>query len=181
MQSQSVAPRWVDVLFSRLAVRYADAWLRKWDGLPMEDVKADWQRALKDIFERHPDAIAYALDNLPEWPPTCDAFARICRNAPSKRLALEAPTGRRDPARMAELMQRLKTALESRPDSRIACLRALEAREAAGTLSGPQKAQLQALRQVTDAAAPVMGSFAEIPKADWPWVKRGQAPMSVSP
>lgn len=73
---------WVDSLFARLQVRYGAAWTRMWEGLDIAAVKADWAAELGGFGSR-PDAISYALDNLPpDYPPTCTAFGMICRRRP---------------------------------------------------------------------------------------------------
>lgn len=178
----SLPEKWIIELHSRLHVHYGDAWPRKWEGLDMEAVRRSWARELSDLT---PPAIAHGLDNLPEaFPPTAGQFRSIAlagtpRTEGGMKM-LPGPDLKADPARMGALVGKLREAVQQRPDARREYLASLEAREAAGTLSGPQKAQLQALRQVTYSAAPVMGSFAEIPKADWPWVKRGDAPYSRS-
>jgi hypothetical protein len=67
---------WLDHLFGRLAVRYGDAWLRKWDGVQMSAVRADWAQVLDGV---NGDAIAYGLQYLPaEYPPTAAAFKALC-------------------------------------------------------------------------------------------------------
>jgi len=42
----SLPEAWVDSLFARLAARYGAAWLRMWDGIPLDAVKADWAAEL---------------------------------------------------------------------------------------------------------------------------------------
>ena len=98
MQTQTEFPRWVDVLFTRLQVRYGDAWTRKWDGIDAEAIKADWFEALATMVERNPKAITHALQHLPDYPPNCDGFLRICLLAPSPKMALAAPVDKPDPA-----------------------------------------------------------------------------------
>jgi hypothetical protein len=67
---------WLDHLFGRLAVRYGDAWLRKWDGVPMSAVRADWAQVLDGVSG---DSIAYGLQYLPQdYPPTAAAFKALC-------------------------------------------------------------------------------------------------------
>lgn len=185
MQSTSNTPRWVDVLFSRLAVRYGDAWFRKWDGLPIEDVKADWQRGLEHIFAGNPKAIAFGLDHLPdEFPPTVDAFARLCLRAPAAKPALEDHSGHFDHERLRAAREAAKaaTAAVAPFAHREQLLEKLTARETAGTLTGPQRHQLECMRRNgMGEATETMGAFTPIPTDLWPWVQRGQAPMSVSP
>lgn len=84
---------WVDSLFARLQVRYGDAWTRKWDGVDIAAVRADWSEELGG-FASAPDALKYGLANLPrDWPPTAGQFAALCLRRPDpKVIALPAPT-----------------------------------------------------------------------------------------
>ncbi len=180
----SLPSEWVEKLHSKLHVVYGDAWPRKWEGLDMQSVRDNWGRTLADLT---PEAIRHGLENLPEsFPPTAGQFRSIAlagtpRTEGGMKM-LPGPGTRRDPERMRELLGKLQTALQDRPDSRYACLKALEAREAAGTLTMVHRQQLEALRRVTEGSDPVVtGAFTPIPKEDWPWVKRGHGPVSVSP
>lgn len=83
---------WVDLLFTRLAVRYGSAWVSKWNGVDAVAVKADWAAQLAG-FVANPDALAYGLDNLPhDFPPTVTQFRDICIRRPEAGMkALPAP------------------------------------------------------------------------------------------
>lgn len=81
----SLPASWVELLFERLAVRYGHDFLRRWEGLDMAAVKADWAAELSGFSG---DDITYALRHMPaERPPTCAQFRDLCRKAPRK----EAP------------------------------------------------------------------------------------------
>jgi hypothetical protein len=70
----------LDRLFGKLAVRYGDAWFRKWDGIPMLAVRADWAEVLDGLSA---DAIGYGLQYLPvDFPPTAAAFRELCNRRP---------------------------------------------------------------------------------------------------
>ena len=98
MQQQTALPRWVDVLFTRLQIRYGDAWTRKWDGIDPNAIKADWCDALATMVELNPKAITYALQHLPDnFPPNVDGFMKLCLMAPSPTLALAAPVDKPNP------------------------------------------------------------------------------------
>lgn len=74
---------WVDRIFDKLSVRYGQAFLRKWDGLDMKVVKADWAEELAG-FSEHGNSIAWALQNLPaEKPPNVGEFRAIANRAPA--------------------------------------------------------------------------------------------------
>jgi hypothetical protein len=71
---------WVDHLFSKLAVRYGDAWIRKWEGIPIAAVRADWAQVLGGLDG---NALTYGLANLPpDYPPTAAAFRQACNARP---------------------------------------------------------------------------------------------------
>lgn len=83
---------WLDRLFGKLALRYADAWIRKWDGFDMADVRAEWAEQLAGL-ERRPDALRYALEYLPiDRPPNSAQFKALCDRAPvGNPLQIEGP------------------------------------------------------------------------------------------
>jgi hypothetical protein len=73
---------WVESLFTRLAVRYGSEWTRRWEGIDIAAVKADWAEELSG-FINSPDAIKHGLENLPaDRPPTVSQFRVICRGRP---------------------------------------------------------------------------------------------------
>ena len=92
----------VDRLFERLAAIYGAAWLRQWDGIPINDVKAVWAHELSG-FSGRLEAIAWALENLPERCPNVIEFRNICRQAPAPEVP-KLPEPNADPERVrAEL------------------------------------------------------------------------------
>lgn len=96
---------WVKHLMGKLAVRYGDAWFRKWDGIPMDAVRADWAEVLDGL---RGTSIEYGLRYLPhDYPPTAAQFRALCNGAPetSKLAALPAPEV--NPARTRELRAKL--------------------------------------------------------------------------
>lgn len=85
---------WVDHLFAKLAVRFGDAWTRKWEGIQMTAVRADWAAVLDGMPG---PALQHGLNNLPrEFPPTAHQFRDLCiRRADDDRAtvpALPAPS-----------------------------------------------------------------------------------------
>ena len=101
----SLPAKWVDALFTKLTLAYGRDFLARWEGLDICDVKTDWGHELAG-FVNHPEAIAYALANLPQRPPTVLEFRALCRRAPVKDAPkLEAP--RADPARVAAELAKL--------------------------------------------------------------------------
>ena len=53
-------PAWLDRLFAKLTVAYGAEFLRKWEGVPIEDVKAEWADVL-DGFEKIKICTGYRL------------------------------------------------------------------------------------------------------------------------
>ena len=92
----SLLPSWVDRLFQKLTLTYGQAFLRQYDGVPLEDVKANWGYELDGISA---ESIAYALKYLPaERPPSVLQFRDNCRRAPVKApLQIEHRPGPVDP------------------------------------------------------------------------------------
>lgn len=95
---------WADRLFAQLRLRYGAAMDALFAGQDLRQVAADWAAVL-DGWEAHPDAIRWALDNLPERAPNAIAFRNLCRSAPQIRAqALPEPAPKADPQRVAEIV-----------------------------------------------------------------------------
>jgi hypothetical protein len=104
---------WIDRIFAKLTITYGREFVARWDncGVPIMDVKTEWGHELSG-FRDHPDAIAYALCNLPDRPPTVLQFREICRKAPPPVVPrLAAPEPKADPARVAAEMAKLRGTL----------------------------------------------------------------------
>lgn len=88
----SLPVAWVDRLFERLTLAYGRDFSGRWEGVSVDAVKADWAERLAG-YVNAPDALAWALDNLPMTrPPTVLEFAALCARAPVKPvLSLPAP------------------------------------------------------------------------------------------
>jgi hypothetical protein len=105
---------WVDRIFTKLTMIYGREFLGRWEGLNIDEVKADWASELSG-FKEFPDSIAYALNNMPEGikPPTVLDFRAMCRKAPEKPVVmLENKLTKEQMAankkRIAELIARVK-------------------------------------------------------------------------
>lgn len=129
----SLPAAWVDRLFSRLSLRYGEAFTRQYAGMDMATVKADWAECLGFMASR-PDAIAYGLERLEEWPPHALRFKSLCLPALAETRqqlpALPAPPV--DPAKAAAAVAVFKSALAERETDLRAWARRLRAREQAG-------------------------------------------------
>jgi hypothetical protein len=100
----SLPSAWVESLFARLTIRYGSAFMRQYADIDADAVKADWADVLGG-FAGQPEAIRYALENLPaDKPPNAGQFRLMCNNAPvSAALAITSEV-RADPARVADLV-----------------------------------------------------------------------------
>lgn len=112
----SLPESWVDRIFAKLTLVYGHQFLSRWDGLSIADVKADWAHEL-DGYQNNPQAIAFALSNLPpSRAPNVLEFRELCFRAPrsleralpppSEHITDEAQAKGREEAR--KLLARLK-------------------------------------------------------------------------
>lgn len=91
----------IDKIFMKMALAYGRDFIYKYEGIPEEELKIDWAETLAGFYN-HPEAIAYALQNLPDGkPPTAMEFRAICRRAPKKELPA-LPSPKVDKVRLAE-------------------------------------------------------------------------------
>ena len=80
----SLPASWFDRIFDKLALTYGQSFLRRWQDIDLNAVKSDWSHELSG-FDKHPKAIAWALQNLPlDHPPTVLEFRAIARKAPDE-------------------------------------------------------------------------------------------------
>lgn len=88
----SLPANWVDKIFHKLSVTYGQGFMRQYDGVSPEDVKANWGQELA-CFQQTPTAIGRGLSLLPvDRAPTVLQFRELCRgSAQSENLALPAP------------------------------------------------------------------------------------------
>lgn len=97
---------WAKKVIHRLFVRYGAEWDALNRGREMPDILDDWMMAL-DGFEAHPDAIAWALDHLPESPPNAVRFRNLARQAPAKTELPALPPASASPEVMARVGEKL--------------------------------------------------------------------------
>jgi hypothetical protein len=95
----SLPASWVDRIFEKLTVAYGHDFLRRWEGLDMAMVKADWAEELAG-YGSMPYAIKYGIEHLPaDKPPTAKQFRAICNTVPvATQMALPAPLEKPSPA-----------------------------------------------------------------------------------
>lgn len=125
---------WVDRIFEKLTLVYGQPFLARWRDLDLDAVKHDWATELAG-FERHSEAIAHALRNLPsDSAPTVLQFRDLARKAPAPDLP-RLPEPKADPARVAAELAKLaptKQAISSGPVDHKAWAKRLIARHEAG-------------------------------------------------
>lgn len=95
----------IDRLFERMAATYGAAWSRQWADVPMADVKAAWAHELSGYANRL-EALAWALEHLPERCPNVIEFRNICRQAPAPE-APRLPEPKADPERVKRELAKL--------------------------------------------------------------------------
>lgn len=92
----------VDRLFARLTATYGRSFLAGYDGIEPAAVKTAWAHELSG-FGNNLQALAWALENLPERAPNVIEFRNIARKAPTPE-APRLPEPPADPQRLrAEL------------------------------------------------------------------------------
>ncbi len=103
----SLPAPWVDKLFSKLMVTYGQGFIRQYDGVDIDEVKANWAEELA-CFQQNPGAIRYGLEYLPSSKaPTVLEFRDLCRRAPPAPLPkLDAPQP--DPERVKAVTDALR-------------------------------------------------------------------------
>lgn len=118
MKNHPLPAGWVDRLFFRLQGVYGKDFTSQFmlmDGagndIGLANAKQVWSEELGG-FAEHPEAIAYALENLPERMPNVIQFREICRKAPRKGYsALEYKLTDEDKENAKKQLQRLKEML----------------------------------------------------------------------
>lgn len=88
----AIPAAWVDELFTRLTVRYGQAFMRQYTSATVspDDVRADWASVLHGCTG---DQIAYGLESLsPDHAPNAMQFRALCKSKPDTSMpALPAP------------------------------------------------------------------------------------------
>lgn len=128
----------IDRLFSRMAATYGAAWNRSFGQTPINDVKSAWAHELQG-FDRQLEAIAWALENLPEQVPNIIQFRNLCRRAPAPNVP-RLPEPKADPARVREELAKLggvREAIVASPRANTAWAHAIVERAKAGERISP--------------------------------------------
>jgi hypothetical protein len=140
--------RYVDRIHTRLLARYGSKWINLYAGVDADMVKADWCEQLARV---QPDAIRYALDNLPpDSPPNVGQFRALCNRRPSNTAALllAAPTEPPQPERVAAIVGKLadKPAQVATPAQQCYDNIMRIARDRGGKLSAAQRRMIEAMQ-----------------------------------
>lgn len=113
MQPKTLPASWVEKLFARLQGVYGREFTGQFatgvvDGIDpgIENAKQVWAEELGG-FAEHPEALAYALKNLPDRCPNAIRFRDLCRHAPAKS-AGNALVHRLSPEEIEENQRKLK-------------------------------------------------------------------------
>lgn len=77
----------IDAIFGRMAIRYGAEWMRKWEGVDIAAVKADWSQELRG-FASNLEPLRYALKHLPVKCPTVAEFRNIANSCPPPEFKL---------------------------------------------------------------------------------------------
>ena len=128
----SLPMKTIDRLFERMAAAYGAEWVRRWEGVPIQDVKKAWGHELA-VFssELGLKRIAWALDNLTDKAPNAPQFRNLCRQAPAESApALPMPPA--NPERMRAELEKIKHLPTSGGIDSKAWAKALIAKDAAG-------------------------------------------------
>jgi len=138
---------WVERIFDKLSLAYGTDFMGRWRDIDANAVQSDWGHELA-AFENAPHAIAYALANLPEKPPTVLVFKAICRRAPALETP-QLPVPNANPERIkAELakLEPMRRAIESnRVVDRLAWAKSILVRRDAGEKISPTVVQMAQL------------------------------------
>jgi hypothetical protein len=101
----SIPTNVIDRIFQRMAATYGAAWDRHLGLAPISDAKSAWAHELQG-FGGNIEAIAWALENLPETAPNVIQFRNLARRAPQPETPrLPEPTP--DPRRVSEELAKL--------------------------------------------------------------------------
>jgi len=121
---------WVDRIFDKLVLVYGVDFMNRYREIDVIDVKANWAHELAG-FARNPDAIRFALENLPAGkPPTVLEFRDLARRVPKTAPALPAPTA--SPNVLQAELKRLDALRQREPADPKEWARRLIARHEAG-------------------------------------------------
>jgi len=128
----SLPSSWVEPIFTKLTLIYGQQFLRRWQDLDLDAVKADWAHEL-DGLDRAPKRIGFALQNLPtDKPPTVLEFRAIAWKMPAEAGEPLPPTQRLDADIVAGFTQKLQNLKTTVPNGSKDWAHRIIARHASG-------------------------------------------------
>jgi hypothetical protein len=82
---------WVERIFLKLGLTFGRDFISRWEGIPLEDVKADWAHELSR-YQQNPAAIKHALETvITGKPPSVQDFKAACMRYVPMAVQIEAP------------------------------------------------------------------------------------------
>ena len=126
----SLPSTWTDKIFMKLTLIYGRDFTGRWEGMNICDIKTDWSHELSG-YDKRPQAIAWALQNLPEGkPPTVLEFRKLCNTLPQEATVFIEPP-KADPAIVAKVLAGMAPAVKDK-DGMKAWAHRLKSRHTAG-------------------------------------------------
>lgn len=164
----SLQSKYVDRIFARMLIRYGVLWIRMWENVDPDELKADWA----DVLGRFSvESLQYGLDNLPtDKPPTASQFRAICNNMPARYdVALIGQNASKASPEVISKMAATAEAMRAGADPH-AWARALKAKPKEA-LTIAQREALERFDSNTQGlgTGEISGSFFPIPPENWPW------------
>jgi len=81
----------VEKIFQKLTLTFGRDFTSRWEGIPLDEVKADWAHELRG-FQQNPQAIAYGIEHcISGKPPTVQEFKTVCLRRQDAFVALPGP------------------------------------------------------------------------------------------
>lgn len=159
--ASSLPESWVHSLWAELRANYGARWDRTFPVPPcppdadpaqhaqghVKGIQAVWAKRLGHL-QANPKAIRFALDNLPDEPPTLPEFIALCNRRPDPRSAA-LPAPKPDPVKAAQVLAQCRDVFARKGDH-LDTLRELAESDARdGTFRGRKVtlAQRQTYRQ----------------------------------
>lgn len=103
---------WIEDIFGKMILTYGQGFLRRYDGIELEQVKANWLHELGGVDS---ESLQHALKNLPsESAPTVLQFRDLCKGSPKILKALPAPSV--DPRGLKRITAQLQKLRPEKPD-----------------------------------------------------------------
>lgn len=129
----------VERLFDRLTATYGRQFLNLYEGVEANAIKASWSHELSG-FASNLQAVAWALENLPERAPNAIEFRNLCRRAPAPEVP-RLPDPPADPQRiraeLAKLAPIIEAVKQGNPPQKLDWARRIVARVDGGERMAP--------------------------------------------